>query len=252
MNIFNEYAEFYDLLYFDKNYASECEYIENLFNKFNFSPNFLLDYGCGTGKHSIEFSKRGYKMVGVDTSRDMIQIANFNSLNVSPNAKLNCRFELAENFRKTNNIFDACISLFHVANYQTNNEDLHEFFEILNDNTKKGGLIIFDYWFTPAVEFLKPEIRFKEIENENLKISRVSIPLFNKNTIEIDFRIFIEDKKTNLIKKIEEKHIMMPLNIEIIQSVLPNDLVILDTYEWMTYNTPTKQSWSAVSILKKI
>lgn len=32
----------------------------------------ILDVGCGTGRHSIELAKRGYKVTGIDISAGML------------------------------------------------------------------------------------------------------------------------------------------------------------------------------------
>ncbi len=35
----------------------------------------ILDLGCGYGRHSLEFARRGFKVVGVDYSRYLLDIA---------------------------------------------------------------------------------------------------------------------------------------------------------------------------------
>ena len=46
------YSKYYDLLYEDKNYFDEVEYIDFLIKKNCQSAKTLLDMGCGTGKHA--------------------------------------------------------------------------------------------------------------------------------------------------------------------------------------------------------
>ena len=70
--VFNEYAQYYDLLYYDKNYELEAEYIDSLIKKYNSNTKKILDLGCGTGKHADILSKRGYRVHGIDLSECML------------------------------------------------------------------------------------------------------------------------------------------------------------------------------------
>ena len=76
MNNFVKYAQYYNLLYKDKNYRKEVDYVNQLIKQYSGKPNrTLLDIGCGTGNHDIWFAKKGYRVVGIDKARGMIDIA---------------------------------------------------------------------------------------------------------------------------------------------------------------------------------
>ena len=77
MNQFGDlYSQYYDLLYSDKDYIGEVDYIDNLIKLHNKNVKTLLDMGCGTGKHAELFYEKGYKVHGIDLSEDMLKIAN--------------------------------------------------------------------------------------------------------------------------------------------------------------------------------
>ena len=63
------------LLYSDKNYEGEVEYVNKLIKENTGSAKTLLDMGCGTGKHAELLCDKGYKVHGVDLSEDMLKIA---------------------------------------------------------------------------------------------------------------------------------------------------------------------------------
>src|SRR5690349_2720921 len=74
--IFKNYAEYYDQLYYDKDYEKECDYLERIFETYSTAkPLNILDAGCGTGGHAIPLSKRGYTVTGIDVSGSMLDIA---------------------------------------------------------------------------------------------------------------------------------------------------------------------------------
>jgi 2-polyprenyl-3-methyl-5-hydroxy-6-metoxy-1,4-benzoquinol methylase len=68
--LFENYANKYDQEVFVKGTIGECDFIEQEIN-FNKSLK-IIDIGCGTGRHAIELSKRGYKITGVDLSESQL------------------------------------------------------------------------------------------------------------------------------------------------------------------------------------
>ncbi|NLV36801.1 MAG: class I SAM-dependent methyltransferase [Clostridiaceae bacterium] len=71
--LFENYGEQYDKESFTKGTIGECDYIEKELN-FDKSLN-IVDIGCGTGRHTIELTKRGYNITGVDLSEAQLKKA---------------------------------------------------------------------------------------------------------------------------------------------------------------------------------
>jgi predicted TPR repeat methyltransferase len=70
------YAEVYDAIYHDKDYATECDLVERVLSANAAAPmRRILDLGCGTGRHADLLAERGYEVVGVDRSPHMIEQA---------------------------------------------------------------------------------------------------------------------------------------------------------------------------------
>lgn len=68
--MFSNFAEKYELESFVQGTIGEADFIEK---EINYDKNTkLLDIGCGTGRHAIELTKRGYVVTGVDLSPAMI------------------------------------------------------------------------------------------------------------------------------------------------------------------------------------
>ena len=64
--LFENYGEKYDQESFTKGTRGECDFIET---ELNFDKGLkILDVGCGTGRHAIELTKRGYRVTGIDLS----------------------------------------------------------------------------------------------------------------------------------------------------------------------------------------
>ena len=71
--LFKNYAKKYDTEEFTKGTLGECDFIEKESN--NDKNVKILDIGCGTGRHSIELSKRGYTVTGIDLSESQLSRA---------------------------------------------------------------------------------------------------------------------------------------------------------------------------------
>ncbi|MFA6350567.1 MAG: class I SAM-dependent methyltransferase [Candidatus Omnitrophota bacterium] len=72
-SLFENYAQKYDKECYVQGTLGECDFIEQ---ELKYNKNVrILDVGCGTGRHSIELTKRGYNVTGVDLSGNQIKRA---------------------------------------------------------------------------------------------------------------------------------------------------------------------------------
>jgi 2-polyprenyl-3-methyl-5-hydroxy-6-metoxy-1,4-benzoquinol methylase len=71
--LFENYAQKYEKECFTQGTIGECDFIENEIN-YNKSLR-IIDIGCGTGRHSIELTKRGYSIMGIDLSESLLERA---------------------------------------------------------------------------------------------------------------------------------------------------------------------------------
>ena len=71
--LFENYSKKYDEESFVQGTEGECDFIEQEISH-NKSIK-ILDIGCGTGRHAIELSERGYSVKGLDLSQSQIDRA---------------------------------------------------------------------------------------------------------------------------------------------------------------------------------
>ena len=71
--LFENYGEKYDKEVFTQGTMGECDFLEK---ELNADKNLkILDVGCGTGRHTIELTKRGYDVTGIDLSESQLERA---------------------------------------------------------------------------------------------------------------------------------------------------------------------------------
>jgi predicted TPR repeat methyltransferase len=158
MGVFEAYASYYDLLYMDKDYESECLYVQGLIRELKEEARNILDLGCGTGRHAEVFSQMGYAVHGVDISNEMLEFA------ASRVRRQNVSFSAGDTRTvRLGRRFDVVLSLFHVMSYQVTNDDLRRSFLTAGEHLGDRGPFIFDIWYGPAVLTQRPSVRGETI-----------------------------------------------------------------------------------------
>lgn len=71
--LFENYGKKYDKESFAQGTAGECDFMEK--EIFYDKSLRIIDIGCGTGRHSIELSSRGYAVTGIDLSESLLKRA---------------------------------------------------------------------------------------------------------------------------------------------------------------------------------
>ncbi len=208
-NFRTTYASTYDLLYKEKNYEAECDFLEELFRRYNGKDiKHLLDMGCGTGGHAIPLARRGYKVSGIDHSPEMVAIAKQKA--EAQGLSDHIRFETG-NIRNAElkNIFDAVICMFAVIGYQTSNDDLFATLQTVRNHLKPKGLFICDFWYGPAVLKQRPSERIKFLHEEEDRIIRIASPEIDtqKNLATISYHL-LRLRGVQLVEETQELHQM--------------------------------------------
>lgn len=152
-----DYAAAYDALYQDKDYAAECDLLERLFADYAGDARRVLDLGCGTGGHAIPLAERGYSVVGVDRSIDMLQRARERHTTARFEHADITSFELGETF-------DVVLFMFAVLGYLTDTRSIQAALSAARRHVRSDGLLVGDVWYGPAVLAQRPSERVKVID----------------------------------------------------------------------------------------
>ena len=73
--MYNAFARFYDAFTQNVNYPARADYFAALIEKYGTGKGILLDLACGTGSLSFEMEKRGFDVIGTDSSTEMLDEA---------------------------------------------------------------------------------------------------------------------------------------------------------------------------------
>ncbi len=252
-SVFADYARYYDLLYKDKDYEGEVNYINALIMRYNPKANSILELGSGTGIHASLLAKKGFMIQGIERSPEMMAIAQ-ELAKKGDDRSGSLAFFLGDiRDIRLNKKFDAVIALFHVISYQITNQDILATFKTAIHHLKPGGLFIFDVWYGPAILTKRPEVRVKRMADDQIEITRLAEPVLhpNQNRVDVNYHIFVRDRASATVKEFKETHAMRYFfqpEIEILAS--QSEFITMHAEEWMTGNPIDQNTWGACFILK--
>lgn len=253
-DIFGTYAEYYDLLNSDKDYASETKYYERIFSTFPNSIKSILEFGSGTGSHAIHLSKSGYKVTGVDLSNSMVRLANSKLQQAGIN-KADATI-IVDDIRTMNltKTFDVVLSSFHVMSYLITNQDLIKAFSTAQRHLEVGGYFVFDFWYSPGVKNIGASARTKTCSNGRISITRTTEPVVidKLNCVEVKYTFEVTELHDATVISFEEIHRMRHLDISEISELSGDVFEIVKIFGDNTLEVPTQDTWSALVVLKRI
>jgi SAM-dependent methyltransferase len=242
---FAHYARYYDLLYENKEYQAETEFVHGQLGKMAAPGKDLLELGCGTGRHALAFTALGWKVTGVDLSPGMVQQAQARAKQTP--ARLRPNFAVGDmTSLRLGRRYDAVVSLFHVMGYQTTNRQLAAACQTAASHLQPGGVFFFDYWFGPAVLTTPPSVRVKRFEDDLLLVTRVSEPRLEPahNVVNVDIDVLVENKRTHRLDRIKEQHRVRYFFVPELEYMLAAaGLEVIGHGRWMTEQPLDSQSW---------
>lgn len=193
MSVFNSlYAEHYDQLYAEKDYAGECNLVQAAFARHgSCPPATLLDVGCGTGGHAIELSRRGLVVTGVDLSAAMLEQAHTKAAQQHMARAPAWLCGDARSFDAKAS-FDAAIMMFAVVGYLTSNNDVAAGLRNIRRHLRPGAVFVCDFWYGPAVLMQRPGERIRVLDTPQGQVIRATQTTLDvvQHTADVSFRLW--------------------------------------------------------------
>ena len=191
--IYGKFAYVYDKLMSDIDYSEWADYIVGIFEKYGLKPELITDLGCGTGSFCIEMANRGFDMIGIDSSPDMLNCATLKAKKIAeeiqprggdsqqPGEEM--QMHSGKDIRKPDGrdilwlnqdmtdfelygTVDAIVCLVDSINHITRQTHLERMFKLVYNYLNPGGLFIFDVNSPYKLEKILGNKVFYSVEDE--------------------------------------------------------------------------------------
>lgn len=187
----------------NKHQETEVKHILELIDKSKIQK--IYDFGCGNGRHSIEFAKRGYNVLGIDFVDRNIERANNNANILKKDIKGTLNFIEGDcrNIKLQPNA-DLILALYDVIGSFPNDSDNNDIIKNANKLLKVGGYFILSVM---NMEMTSHIAKYKvdsdtDLPNMLLNLKPCNIMQSSGNVFNPEY--FILDKKNGLVYRKEQ------------------------------------------------
>lgn len=162
MNCYDALAANYDALTGDVEYEKRADFLEKLFRRSRIPVHTVLDLACGTGTMTWILTGRGYEMIGVDGSEEMLAAAMSKSGSVEGIAPVFLHQSMPR--LDLYGTVDGAICCLDSLNYLTDPKDVQRTFDRLRLFIAPGGMLIFDINTVEKLRALDGQVFLDETE----------------------------------------------------------------------------------------
>ena len=238
VDAYSSFAEVYDTFMDNVHYEEWAEYLAAILRVYGIEDGLVLDLGCGTGSMTEKMAAKGYDMIGVDNSGEMLEIAmekkeksGWDILYLMQDMR---EFELYGTVR---GVISACDSV----NYITDEKELEQVFRLVNNYLDPKGIFIFDF---------NTEYKYREVlGNQTIAEDRDDCSFIWENYYyedqqmnEYELTLFIKEEK-ELYRKYQELHLQRAYTLDVMKELIAwAGLEYVTAYDAYTMDPPHEKS----------
>ncbi len=200
--------------------------------------NLVLDLGCGTGTITELLYEKGYDMIGVDSSEEMLQIALDKKLETRSDILYLCQdMRELDLYSTVGTVVSVCDSL----NYLLMDEDVLQTFHLVNNYLFPGGIFIFDFNTIYKYEEVIGDATIAE-NREDCSFIWENFYSCEDHINEYDVTVF-ERQEDDLYRRFTETHYQRGYTLEEMKTFLEKaGLIFVTALDEKTHEAPTETS----------
>ena len=265
MEAYTDFAMVYDTFMDETPYEQWCEFLMELFRKYGAQKddtrqensavmdnlrqerNTVLDLGCGTGTLTELLARRGYDMIGIDLSEEMLRIA----VDKRERSGLDILY-LCQDMRELElyGTVGAVVSVCDSVNYLLEEDDVVQTFRLVNNYLYPEGLFIFDF---------NTIYKYAEVSGDaTIAEDREECSFIWENTYyeeerinEYDLSIFVREEGDRY-RKFQETHLQRGYSLKEMRGMVEAaGLLFVDAIDADTHEEPGQESERIYIVARK-
>ena len=245
---YNAIARVYDKLNAEIDYRAWGDFIEACFDRFlGVRPELVLDLACGTGRMTVELADRGYNMIGVDGSEEMLSVAYERTLTEDDDCDLARRpMYLLQDMRRFElyGTVGAVVCCLDSLNYLTGDGDLEECFRCVHNYLDPDGVFLFD---------MNTPYKFENVYADNAYILEDTVGgaavycgwqnEYDKESKLCGFYLSLFEERDGVyVREDEEQHERCYTGEEIRSALAASGFELLGVYRDFAFSEPTEDT----------
>ena len=246
------HAQYFDLIYKEKAYGHEAEFIDRQLTALGNKGRQLLDLACGTGRHAFEFERIGYQVMGVDINGNLLSRAQDQAKVKNSSVRFSC-----QDMRKLEvpaQSFDVVTCLFDSLGYVQSDEAIDQVLSAVLHALKPGGFFISEVLHAAAFLGHMDPLRVGRwdfSDGELVRIARTRLDV-SRQLFHVDYEL-LELKKNGTYRADSEtqtNRYFMPLEVH---GILERQgfQVRTMTAGYTSDTSVTNQTWHLVTVAQK-
>ena len=246
---YNSFAWVYDTFMDNIPYDEWTEYLTGLLAEYGVREGLVLDLGCGTGNVTARLAERGFDMIGIDNSEEMLMEAQ--EKNMESGSGILYLLQDMRSFELYGTVA-AVVSICDSMNYILEKEDLEQVFRLVNNYLDPGGIFVFDF----NTRYKYQEVIGDQVIAEN----REDCSFIWENSYDekehiniYDLTIFIKEsedpteedsgEEDNLFRRYQETHYQKGWRVEDMEeAATAAGMKVLAVYDAFTEEAPRQDS----------
>ncbi|HHV12041.1 MAG TPA: class I SAM-dependent methyltransferase [Clostridiales bacterium] len=251
MQPYTGFAAVYDMFMDNVPYGEWAAYVQKLLNDYGINQGLVLELGCGTGSMARQLAAKGYDMIGIDNSEEMLQIARDKGREGGDSILYLCQdmreFELYGTVA-------AVVSVCDSMNYILSEEELLQVFKLVNNYLDPQGIFIFDLDTQYAYEEVLGDTTIAENREEGSFIwentyyeeemmNEINLTLFIPEQGEEEMEGEQGTREPQLFRRYEETHYRRAYRIDRVKALIEEaGMEWVAVYEALTKEKPKEDS----------
>ena len=262
MDAYTDFANVYDTFMDETPYDVWGDFIVELMNKFGVTKpaksdtseytteedteqaleeekNLIAELGCGTGSFTLNMAKRGYDIIGIDMSSDMLDIARKKTAAEGLNVMY-----LEQDMRELD-LYCTCgtvLSVCDSVNYLLEDEDVIETFKLVNNFLFPDGVFIFDFNTLHKYRDVIGDVTIAE-NREDCSFIWDNYYHDEEHINEYDLTIFAKCGEGDVFKRSVETHYQRGYTLDEMKAFVEKaGLKFIACYDADTHEAPTEES----------